>query len=193
MNATRTQNYRDPARWNTVPVPERVAERAHSKWELGEGGCWISTYSIASHGYSQIGWKAEATRHMVLGHRASWAHVNGQVPMGMTLDHTCKVRRCVNPAHLRLLPNFENARRNQGDDWEFGTCRNGHPNTELEDVSRPTKGGGARVGVQCRTCARDWRKRWEERNVEKMREGQRVRRARKRAEAEALPAPPVAA
>lgn len=169
MQSTRLPktNYRDPKRWNTVSVPERVAERAYTRHEVNEDGCWVSTYSTASHGYAQIGWQNKGSRHVVLAHRAAWTHVNGQVPIGMTLDHLCKNRRCVNPAHLRLLPNWENARRNQGDDWEFGTCRNGHPDTRLTVVARKAKSGRIYDALMCRDCRADYNRRWRAKNPEK--------------------------
>lgn len=147
MDSTRAQSrgFRTPERWNSVPVPERVSLRAVTNVDKQDDGCWISRYSAGSHGYSQIGWKDGGKRHMVLGHRATWVQSNGQVPLGMTLDHMCKMRKCVNPAHLRLLPNYENARRTMGRDWPMGYCPNGHPNSELIDTSR---GGNATM----RTC-----------------------------------------
>lgn len=84
-------NFRNPARWNSVPVPERVAARAIANVDKQADGCWISRYSVASHGYSQVGWQDKGERHLVLGHRAAWVAVHGQVPLGMTIDHTCKV------------------------------------------------------------------------------------------------------
>lgn len=116
--------------WNSVTIPERVRERAYERWE-SDGDCWISTYSVASHGYAQIGWNNKPERHVVLAHRAAWEHVNGPVPRGMTIDHLCKQRRCVNPGHLRILDNYENARRTQGRDWPLGECANGHSNEHL--------------------------------------------------------------
>lgn len=133
------KNFRTPERWNSVPVPARVAERAAINVDVQDNGCWISRYSVASHGYSQIGWQDNGARHVVLGHRAAWAHVYGQVPLGMTIDHVCKMKRCVNPEHMRLLPNYENARRTSGRDWPMGYCPNGHPNSELVDAKRGTK------------------------------------------------------
>ena len=129
--------------WNSRKVPDRVKARAHSKWVL-DLDCWISTYSVGSHGYAQIGWHESGKTYMVLAHRASWEQVNGHVPIGMTLDHLCKQRRCVNPAHLRVLPNYENARRTFGRDWPLGQCVNGHPNSET--YQRPS---GTRI---CRPC-----------------------------------------
>ena len=158
MNVTRQaeEDGRRPSRWNSADVPRRVAERAYKRVYKTPGGCWISKYSTASHGYAQIGWSgATEKRRVVLAHRAAWTFVNGQVPVGMTLDHTCRNRRCVNPAHLRLMDNFENARRTFGKDWQSGTCVNGHPNSMLEDnPHRRTKSGQPRVGKRCSECVK---------------------------------------
>lgn len=147
----RSDHWRKPK--TPIIIPDRVAERAGTSYVEDENGCWISTYSTASHGYAQIGWHDDTgTRHVVVAHRAAWVYANdGQIPDGMTIDHTCKVKRCVNPAHLRLLSNFENARRTSGRDWPMGQCIHGHPNSEL--VYRGDK-------WQCRICAREWQRRY---------------------------------
>lgn len=152
-------NFRDPARWNTVVVPDAAARRAHTNVDVDENGCWISRYSTGSHGYAQVGWSLRGhpsgkKNQMVLAHRASWVAVNGQVPLGMTIDHLCKVRRCVNPDHLRMLPNYENARRINGQDWPIGTCRRGHSVEFLVPVARRAKNGERRMGRTCQLCAR---------------------------------------
>jgi hypothetical protein len=104
------------------PTPRRVLERARDRWDDGSHGCRISTYSVGSHGYAQLGWYADRTNHMVLAHRGAWEAERGPIPEGMT-DHMCKQRRCVNVLHLRLLTNHENARRNTGRDMPLGRCR----------------------------------------------------------------------
>lgn len=144
--------------WNSVVIPERVKQRASTKW-VPSLDCWISTYSTASHGYAQIGWqsRAEGVRHVVLAHRASWEHVNGPVPVGMTLDHLCKQRTCVNPSHLRVLSNYENARRTDGRDWPLGQCVNGHPNSELRDFPD----GVGKTRKRCRICALEYQRRYQ--------------------------------
>ena len=115
-----------------IIIPDRVAARAAVKFEADESGCWISTYSVASHGYAQIGWQDGDYRQVVTAHRAAWVYHHGQqIPEGMTIDHTCKTRPCVNPSHLRMLSNFENARRTDGRDWPLGECANGHSNDFL--------------------------------------------------------------
>ena len=141
--------------WNRVAIPKRVMDRAYSKTVTAVTGCWISTYSTGSHGYAQVGWKNSGERHMVLAHRAVWERFNGRVPVGMSLDHLCRERRCVNPAHLRLLENFENARRTSGANWELGQCANGHPNSMLEiQHERRAKSGVRRDRLRCRECKR---------------------------------------
>lgn len=109
-------------------IPARVAERAATRYNL-DNDCWISTYSIGSHGYAQIGWKSKSDRGMTTAHRAAWVHYWGQIPPGMTVDHTCHRVRCVNPKHLRLLTNADNARRNGlGRDYPVGqSCIRNHP------------------------------------------------------------------
>lgn len=171
MDSTQAQSggFRTPERWNSVPIPARVAQRAYERVEVNEEGCWISTYSVASHGYAQIGWQENGRGRVVLAHRAAWVHVNGQMPLGMTLDHLCKTRRCVNPEHLRVLPNFENARRVNGEDFPLGGCRNGHSNEHLIAVVRRTKAGERRIGWSCGECGRLNRERYQRRHPERYR------------------------
>lgn len=97
-----------------IDIPAVVLERAMSHYEVDDNGCWISTYSRGSHGYAQIGWHENGRTRMILHHRATWTASNGDVPEGMTLDHLCCVRPCVNPAHLQVLSMEANGRRQNG-------------------------------------------------------------------------------
>lgn len=134
-----------------VPIPGRVAQRALENAVPGPNGCHISTYSVGSHGYSQIGWHENGQHLQTTGHRAAWVCWNGQIPEGATIDHLCKERRCVNPLHLRMLSNYENARRTSGRDWPLGQCVNGHSNKYL------VLSGSKRV---CSPCRADWQRRY---------------------------------
>ncbi len=142
-----------------IEIPYRAAERAATRYVEDECGCWISTYSVASHGYAQVGWQTEGIRNVVTAHRAAWVYFsNEQIPDGYTIDHLCNVRRCVNPAHLRCITNFENARRTNGRDWEMGECANGHPNSEMIwEGSR----------YRCGPCKRESQRRYREKRREK--------------------------
>ncbi|MEV8045912.1 HNH endonuclease signature motif containing protein [Streptomyces griseoluteus] len=138
-----------------IEIPRHVALRAFIRFTPDENGCHISTYSVASHGYAQIGWRGPDRMVGTTAHRAAWVAAHGQIPAGMTVDHQCRNKRCVNPAHLRLLSNFENARRSLYD-WPVGTCRNGHPPTEL------VKAGGR---TRCRPCLRETQRRYRRRKA----------------------------
>jgi len=141
--------FRKPKR--KIIIPPRVAARAAARCIVDDvTGCWISTYSVASHGYAQIGWSDPVLgkSQTVTIQRAAWVFWSGhQIPEGMTIDHMCKNRRCVNPEHLRALTNYENARRTSGRDWPEGECAHGHPNSELREIDGR---------IKCGKCALMW-------------------------------------
>src|SRR5262249_31460359 len=114
-------------------IPERVYQRLiHWADREEPTGFLVSRYSVGSHGYAQIGWQEGGHRTVTIAHRALWIYVHGEIPEGMTVDHICRVRRCVEITHLRLLTNSDNGRRNHPDygDWPLGQCRHGHPDSE---------------------------------------------------------------
>lgn len=60
-------------------------------------GCWVWMGSMFSrNGYGRVWWDGRRRQ----AHRVLWEMANGPVPRGMVLDHRCRVRCCVNPAHL---------------------------------------------------------------------------------------------
>ncbi len=69
--------------------------------------CWLWTGSLNSAGYG--GFSTGPTRD--LAHRWAYAHEVGPIPEGLDLDHLCRVKRCVNPAHLEAVTRAENLRR----------------------------------------------------------------------------------
>jgi hypothetical protein len=89
---------------------------------------------------------------MVLAHRYAYEALIGPIPAGLVIDHLCRVRRCVNPAHLEPVTNEENLSRGEGYALRNGmrtACVNGHEYTEANTYRDP-KGG-----IRCRQCGRD--------------------------------------
>lgn len=65
--------------------------------------CWLWEGAQTHNGYGNGGGK--------MAHRAVYEDLVGPIPEGLTLDHLCRVRLCVNPAHLEPVTIGENIRR----------------------------------------------------------------------------------
>lgn len=133
-------------------IPEVIALRAYTNVTINEEtGCWISNYMRGGAGYAILSQKLKGNKASVfLAHRASWTHANGPIADGMTIDHICYTRMCVNPDHLRELSLVENSRRRNGEDWPLGQCKNGHDDSHQKEV---TWGGHTRK--MCQPCLDD--------------------------------------
>jgi hypothetical protein len=70
--------------------------------------CWIWLGTINSKGYGMIG---KGLVGSPSAHRRMYEERIGLVPDGKELDHLCRVRACVNPAHLEPVTHRENVRR----------------------------------------------------------------------------------
>lgn len=73
-------------------------------------GCtqWVGWLSPDGYGKFKTGGKS------TFAHRYAWERVNGPIPEGMVIDHTCHNTACVNIEHLRLATPTENTRNLAG-------------------------------------------------------------------------------
>ena len=119
--------------------------------------CWTSPLYKGTHGYT-VGYNQRINQAELM-HVIWWEVLHGPVPNRgrdpeqNTLDHVCHNRECVNPYHLRILPNRENARDNG-----YATrthCPQGHEytpeNTRLIKTVRPGR-GPARQCIACQNA-----------------------------------------
>jgi len=72
-------------------------------------GCrlWQRAVDKDGYGYFKSGGK------VIVAHVYYYEQTKGPVPDGLELDHTCRNRRCCNPAHLEPVTHLENCRRSR--------------------------------------------------------------------------------
>jgi hypothetical protein len=103
--------------------------------------CWLWTAS------TQRGYGAFAVRagKLIRAHRFSYELLVGPIPEGLVIDHLCRVRACVNPAHMEVVTMGENTARSNRAKTQTH-CKRGHAFSPENTYNRPD---GARV---CRVC-----------------------------------------
>ena len=142
---------------------ERVDRRADDE-------CWPWLGYVMDNGYGKLTHKEEWS---LLAHRLVYRFEVGPIPDGLDIDHLCRNRACVNPAHMQPVTRKQNLdrsplvalRREQQkrakqerrekhlatSNWnKFKThCPQGHPYDEENTYYRAN---GSR---QCRACGRE--------------------------------------
>lgn len=86
-----------------MTIPPRFWSKVNK--EPGDG-CWVWTGCLV-RGYGMMHITGKGAGY---AHRFAWESLVGPIPHGMQLDHICHNPTCVNPAHLRLATQAENAR-----------------------------------------------------------------------------------
>lgn len=90
-------------------------------------------------------------------YRISYMIHHGAIPDGMVIDHLCRNKSCVNPAHLEAVTNRENVLRGVGltaQNAKKSHCASGHPlSGENLAIIRHERNGGYEHRY-CRMCNR---------------------------------------
>lgn len=119
----------------SIPLELRVKEQI----VVTENGCWEWQGYRYGNGYAGMSWQGKQQ----LLHRLVYEHFVEAIPSDMQIDHLCRIRHCVNPAHLEVVTPRENTRRAMRTH-----CVNGHEFTP-ENTYTPIDGKR-----YCRACRR---------------------------------------
>jgi hypothetical protein len=123
--------------WSKVVVPDQQS----LCWN------WASTLTSTGYGRASIGTGKREYR----AHRIAYELLVGPIPDGHHIDHLCRNRRCVNPAHMQPVAPRVNVLRGVGITAQNAAkthCKRGHEFT----VANTCVSNGQRI---CRTCKRE--------------------------------------
>jgi hypothetical protein len=128
-----------------MDLPKQIEDKINKS---GPNGCWLWTGAINKYGYGHFKLDSKTYR----AHRIVYQYLIGEIPKGLEPDHLCRVRSCVNPAHLELVTHKVNIQRGKKTRkigaWQRSKthCPQGHPYDEVNTYIRPDGKRG------CRKC-----------------------------------------
>lgn len=135
-----------PGDGRTLPAVDRFLAKVD---QAGDDGCWLWVAGGDGDGYGTFKNGGRTSK----AHRFSYQIFVGPIPDGLDLDHLCRNRACVNPAHLEPVSRRENVLRGIAPPSRNATkthCPQGHPYDEAN-----TWHARSRRERVCRTCKAD--------------------------------------
>ena len=139
------------------PKPRDPAERFFKMVEKTDS-CWLWTGGKTPGGYGKF-WNGKREE---VAHRFAYRLLAGAFDETLDLDHLCRVRHCVNPAHLEAVTNRENMIRGESPSarqFRAAVCKYGHPLQGDNVIS-------TKSGRRCRECERErWRQSYQRRKA----------------------------
>jgi hypothetical protein len=130
-------------------IQTRILENSYPE---PNSGCWLWLLALDKYGYGRIT-ISQPTKKNREAHRVSYETFVGAIPSGLVIDHLCRNRLCVNPAHLEAVSRRENTLRSPiaiaALNIRKTHCKNGHL---LSDENLYTAPWHVDERVSCRGC-----------------------------------------
>ena len=137
---------------STRSISDRFWEKVHKS----DDGCW-EWVACKNYGYGIF--RDRSRQKSINAHRIAYELTVGPIPDGMQVDHLCRNRGCVNPAHLEVVTQTENLMRGDGPAARNARkthCKRGHEFTP--DNTRWRDGGSRRKNPsrRCYICVHEY-------------------------------------
>lgn len=87
-----------------------IEDRFWIKVHVTETGCWRWLGALNARGYALF---SDENGNTARAHRWAYERFRELIPVGLTLDHTCHNKSCVNPGHCEPVTMLENIKRYQ--------------------------------------------------------------------------------
>lgn len=127
-----------------VEVARRLARRSRR----ARSGCVVWRGAVQSRGYGCL---SVGAGKIALAHRVAYFLAHGEIDAALTIDHLCRNRRCVNPAHMEQVTAAENIRRGESLPARNARKTHCHRGHELSGENLIAHANGRR---NCRECQR---------------------------------------
>lgn len=139
--------------WLCLHGDSGAEARFNSRVDKTLWGCWLWRGRLDRDGYGIFYLRGKSRK----AHRVAYATAHAMyMPPDMVIDHVCRVRSCVNPAHMDLVTSRENNIRGSGvtsKNRKALRCKNGHLFTE-ETTYYSTAGRTCKPCAIARACAK---------------------------------------
>jgi hypothetical protein len=91
-----TERARDTTEARKGHPESHTVDHLRQRATVDASGCWVWAGARNDNGYGRV--KIQGRKQYA--HRVAYVAANGPIPPGFQIDHLCRNRACINPAHL---------------------------------------------------------------------------------------------